>query len=164
VDSTKTEKGYIRNYSEVTRRTFSSFEDNVFNCSNVTADNFKIVIQNNDNQPLNISQVSVDGYVHELVARFTEEADYSLVYGYPSASRPDYDIDHFTSSIPAVLAPLTLGNEVSISNSEAVTDTGSFFENPMWLWGIMIVIIGLLGFFTFKMLGAEKGNSEGAEK
>ena len=160
VDSTKTEKGYIRNYDDITRGTFSSMENNAFFCSNVTTDNFKIVISNHDNQPLNISKLSVDGYVYELVARFTEEADYSLVYGYSSAAQPNYDIDHFTSSIPEVLVPLTIGDEVSISKSETAIDTGSYFENPMRLWGIMGAIIILLGFFTFKMLGAEKGKEE----
>ena len=159
-DSSKSEKGYIVNYYEPSNGTFSSFEENEFEVSNVNTKELKIIISNNDNQPLNISNIKVSGYVKQLVARFTEPADYSLMYGKENAHSAIYDLDHFKESIPEELVPLKLGKEIKIASSEAATDNSSFFENPMWLWGIMGFVILLLGFFTFKMLGSEKGKSE----
>ncbi|MFT4602341.1 MAG: hypothetical protein ACI857_002527 [Arenicella sp.] len=159
-DSTKTEKGYIVNYRHPFEGVLSSIEENQFDIGNRTAKQFKIVIENNDNQPLNITEISVNGYVHELVARFTEDADYRLVYGNPSAPSPNYDIDHFKNSIPNELTPLTIGTEVALKKETVEADTGSFFENPIWLWGIMGVIIVILGYFTFKMMGSNKGQHE----
>jgi Protein of unknown function (DUF3999) len=159
-DSSKSEKGYIVNYYEPSNGIFSSFEENEFEVSNVTTKELKIIISNNDNQPLNISNISVSGYVKQLVARFTEPADYSLTYGNKSAHGAVYDLEHFSESIPEELISLKVGEEISIASSEEAQDNSSFFENPMWLWGIMGFVILLLGFFTFKMLGSEKGKSE----
>jgi hypothetical protein len=159
-DSTKTEKGYIVNYYEPANGIFSSFEETEFSLDGIKTNALKIIISNSDNQPLSISNISISGYVHELVARFTEPADYKLMYGNLSASSPNYDIGHFTESIPEILVPLSLGDEIKIAVSAEAADDSSFFENPIWLWGIMGVVIALLGFFTFKMLGSEKGKTQ----
>ena len=111
----------------------------------------RIEIENFDNRPLKIEGVTVKGYEHQLIARFTEPAKYYLVYGNPKANKPNYDISNFTENIPNTISALNLSKEKTIDKKE-VSKRSPLFENKLWLWGIMGLIICLLGWFTIKMI------------
>jgi hypothetical protein len=114
----------------------------------------KIIIENKDNQPLTIEGILLKGYVHELTARFTEKATYFLVYGNENANKPDYDIERFPDNVPKMLSTLELGNELEIAKEEA-PKKAPLFENKIWLWVIMGMIILVLGWFSLKMMKKE---------
>lgn len=150
-DSTKTEKGWKYNYKTMTSGTLNSLEENRFKIPNTIAQHLKITIYNNDNQPLSISGVSVKGYKHQLIGRFTETANYMLVYGNALARQPNYDINRFKTNVPTNLKTLKIGEEQIILKQEQ-QKIKPLFENSYWLWGIIGVVILLLGGFTLKML------------
>lgn len=150
-DSLETEKGWKYNYQTFKKGTLNSLEDNEFNFQSIIAQKFKIVINNNDNQPLDITTVEVQGFQYELIARFSEPANYKMVYGNKNASRPNYDISKFKENIPIELTVLQIGAEQSIAKPEQA-GVSALFENETWLWVIMGVVILILGLFTFKML------------
>ncbi|WP_225036284.1 DUF3999 family protein [Winogradskyella sp. SM1960] len=150
-DSVKTEKGWNYYYKTIGNGTLNSLEANHFNFENTIAKHLKLTIYNNDNQPLSIENVSVKGYEHQLVARFTEPADYMLVYGNASASQPIYDITKFKTNVPKQLKALKIGEEDVILHT-IQPKVKPLFENSYWLWGIIGVVILLLGGFTLKML------------
>ncbi|WP_179347792.1 DUF3999 family protein [Winogradskyella pacifica] len=150
-DSIKTEKGWKYSYTTIKNATLNSLEANRFKISNTIAKHLKITIYNGDNQPLTIKDISVKGYEHQLVGRFTEPADYMLVYGNPAASTPNYDIAKFETKIPKALKALKIGAEqIIIKQKQAKVKP--LFENSYWLWAIIIVVILILGGFTLKML------------
>lgn len=151
VDSTKTEKGYFYNYKTLTSGTLNSFENNKFKFSSTLMQRLKVIIHNEDNQALTIDKVIINGYMHELIARFTEPASYYLTYGHKKVRGPQYDIDRFAEKIPQVVLPLKLGVEQVILHKE-VSGTQALFMNKNWLWAIMIIIIVLLGWFSIKMI------------
>ena len=91
------------------------------------------------------------GYVHSLVARFPQSAAYYLVYGNSEVGQPNYDLDRFTSRIPETLARLELGDEQEIEKMDQGL-TQPMFQNKVWLWAIMTVIILSLGWFTVRMM------------
>ncbi|WP_179020070.1 DUF3999 family protein [Winogradskyella forsetii] len=150
-DSTKTEKGWKYHYKTITSGTLNSLEANRFLFGNTIAKHLKITIYNSDNQPLTISDVTAKGYEYRLIGRFTEPADYTLVYGNPSAIQPNYDINKFKSKIPNDLKPLKVGAEEVILKPEQQKVT-PLFENGYWLWAIIGVVILVLGGFTLRML------------
>jgi hypothetical protein len=150
-DSFETDRGWNYNYSTLTSGTLSSMEENAFKFSSKTVQQLKIIIDNQANEPLTISSIEVKGYVHELVARFTREASYFLVYGNNAAVLPQYDIARFSDNIPETLTTLELGDELKIEKTEAPV-TNPLFINEKWLWVVMIVIILLLGWFSIRML------------
>ncbi len=150
-DSFHTEKGWKYNYSELASGTLNSMEENELKFPGKIVRKIKILISNQDNSPLTIDTIQIKGYEHELVARFTENANYYLVYGSSIHSRPDYDINRFTDKIPAMLSPLELGQELTIDKEQA-SITEPLFRNKAWLWSIMIVIIVTLGWFSLKMM------------
>ena len=150
-DSVKTEKGWLYNYRTLTSGTLNSIEKSGFNFKSTTIQKLKIVIHNGANQPLEIDEIQVKGYLHELVARFTEKATYFLTYGNQSVSKPNYDINHFANKIPNSLTKLELGEELILDKEETIV-AEPLFKNKAWLWAVMSFIILLLGWFSLKMI------------
>jgi hypothetical protein len=150
-DSTKTPTGWIPVYNRLLEGTLNSLEKNEFKFNSMTLKEIKVIIDNQDNAALRIQSVSVKGYDHQLIARFDTPATYYLAYGNKNAVKPDYDIERFVDSIPTSLTPLMLGHEQIIKRESAKPDK-PLFENKMWLWAIMGIIIILLAWFTLKMI------------
>jgi hypothetical protein len=153
-DSTKTEQGWKYNYNTLASGILNSVEKNEFKFSSKTVQKLKILIHNQDNQPLTIDSLKVMGYEHEILARFTNQATYFLTYGNKIAVRPNYDIDRFTDKVPLTLTKLDIGNELIIEK-EQVSETAPLFKNKTWLWGIISLTILVLGWFTTKMMRKE---------
>lgn len=153
-DSTKTEHGWKYNYNTLASGILNSVEKNEFKFSSKTVQKLKILIHNQDNQPLTIDSLNVMGYEHEILARFTDQATYFLTYGNKIAARPNYDIDRFTDKVPLTLTTLEIGNELIIEK-EQISETVPLFKNKTWLWGIISLTILVLGWFTTKMMRKE---------
>ena len=151
VDSTKTETGMRYRYQNLYSGTLNSLRPNVFSFSPVNVSELRIVVENGNNQPLEIEEITASGYENKLLARFTEEADYFLVYGKESAGNPNYDIVRFQKNIPTDLTQLTLGEAIAIPKKPEVV-VAPLFESERWLWAIIVVVVGLLGVFTLRMM------------
>jgi hypothetical protein len=155
VDSVETAKGWKYNYQTLGTETLNSLEENEFQLSSqVISKKLKILIHNQDNRPLSIGEIEVNGYVHELLARFTEKATYQLVYGNKHIGKPNYDIDRFQDKIPKEMTALVLGAPQIIAAEEPLTSV-PLFKNKIWLWAVMLTIILLLGWFSLRMLNAK---------
>lgn len=150
-DSIKTEQGWKYNYRTLTSGILNSVEDNKLTFNSTTVQRLKILISNQDNQPLDFDTIRVKGSVHELVARFTKPATYYLTYGNKKAAKPHYDIDRFADKLPKVLTTLTLGKEVAIKKEKAVV-IEPLFKNKGWLWLIITLLIIILGWVSVKMI------------
>ncbi|MEP2279141.1 DUF3999 family protein [Maribacter sp.] len=153
-DSVQTEKGFYYNYRPLAKRTLSSMEDNSFQLPGTLANKVRVIVLNNDNQPLKISGAKLKGYIHTLTTRFIEPATYYLVYGKPNTNFPNYDISKTTVSLPENITKLDFGNVVEIPKP-VIETTNPLFENKWWLWLIIAVVIALLGYFTIGMMKKE---------
>ena len=150
-DSLKTEQGWRYSYRRLGSGTLSSLEQNVFEFNNTLLQKLRITIHNHDNIHLTPDAITIKGYLHELIARFTEPARYYLAYNQQKASRPNYDLSYFEDRITDSLTTLTLGEEEEIVRKrERIKEP--LFENKAWLWGIMTVIILVLGGFSIRMI------------
>lgn len=154
-DSIATEKGWKFQYRTLKRTTLNSIEPNQFTFENTLAKKFKITITNRDNQPLQISDVTVAGNQYQLITRFTEAAKYVLAYGNKNARKPMYDIQKFTNTIPETVTALQLGKQQFIE-VPAPDKPLPLFESKYWLWAVMFIVIILLGGFTLKMIKSSK--------
>lgn len=151
VDSFNTEQGWKYNYRNVASGVLHSLSKNEFRFDNAIAQKFRITIHNDDNQSLSIDNVEVKGNVYRLLARFTKKADYFLVYGKENATPPAYDLSHFINQIPDSLIQLDPGNEVPVTQL-TTSDVQPLFQNKIWLWLVMGVIMVTLGWFSVKMM------------
>ena len=154
-DSTKSQDGWNYIYSTVEEGTLNSFEKNKFYLNNIVLKKIKLIIENDDNRPLQIDSVRVEGNVYSLEARFDKPAEYFLFYGNTGAFKPKYDISRFTEKIPSSTTVVEIGVEER-KNKIGISEKVSLFENKMWLWFIMTIIIIILGWFSFKMMQEKK--------
>ena len=150
-DSFKTQQGWKYNYKTLTSGIVNSGGENEFTFNGTITQKLKIYIHNQDNTPLKIGKIQTNGHVYELFARFTEPATYFLVYGNKNAKKPNYDISRFTEKIPKTLTEIELGNEQTIKSGKQQSSV-PLFQNKIWLWVIMTVIIILLGWFSLNMI------------
>ncbi len=151
-DSLKTETGTHYYYKPLYNGTLSAFEANNFNFKNTLCKTLRLTIYNNDNAPLEITNITVKGPKYQLTARFNTNAKYSLYYGSNNLKAPKYDILNFKSTVPNTLKALNLGEAQSIKNRVEATSKNSSFFNASVLWIVMGIVILLLGIFTLKML------------
>jgi len=150
-DSVKTEKGWIYNYSTLSSGIINSFEDNNFSFDSRTVQKLRILINNFDNQALKFDSIIVRGVVHELFVRFTEEAQYFMIYGNHTPQKPNYEIDYFVDKIPSNPKVLQLKEELFIGKAK-VKEVNPLFISKLWLWTIITIIIIILGWFSVKMM------------
>lgn len=151
-DSFKTDKGIRYHYANLYQGTISSFEKSEYHFPNTITSGLRITIQNNDNQPLRLSDLELKGNIYEIIARFDNPAlSYALYYGNEKSTAPSYEIEKFQSKIPADLTPAIIGEEQK-NPAYSVKIPKPIFENKAWLWIVMSVIIALLGWFSFRML------------
>jgi hypothetical protein len=151
LDSVKTEKGYHINYRNLFYGTLSSLEKNEFDFPNEKAKKIKITIAHQDNEPLEISEVSVKGLQHEIFVRFDKLANYYLTYGNENARMPNYDIRTLPNVLPKIVNTVQLGDPIANAKMET-QETKPLFEDKKWLWGLMILIIGIIVWFTVGMI------------
>ena len=150
-DSTATEKGWRYTYRNLYSGTLTSFDANEFTFRPVLTSKLRVNIQNYDNEPLNITGAEAKGFKYTLVTRLKDEANYYLAYGKENAYTPRYDIQQTGFTLPENLKPLQLGAAEKIPKKVA-PKKASLFENKLWLWLIMGIIILVLGGFTLKMM------------
>lgn len=150
-DSTHTEKGVVYHYHTISNAVLNSIENNHFKFNSILTNRLRIIISNFDNVVLNTDSIEVLGSEHTLTARFSEPADYYLVYSNAGAFKPNYDIAYFKENIPAVITTLSTGEEQTIEK-KAGKSISPLFENQLWLWLIMAVIIIVLGWFSLQMI------------
>jgi hypothetical protein len=149
VDSTKTERGWIKNYQMISGNLITSFRANQFSIPFTLTNRLRLTIENYDNPPLAIAAVQLTGAKVQLRAKLTGETSY-LFYGNREAFGPTYDIEHFKDKIPLQMKQATLGIEERIG--KVPTPISAIFENKAWLWGILLSVVALLGFFTLRMM------------
>jgi len=99
-----------------------------------------------------VSDIKASGPEVKLVSKLGG-GDVYLYYGKKNASAPSYDLAYFQEKIPTALKAVNAGAEENMT--EPVEQTSPLFENQVWLWGIMIGVIALLGFFTLRMMKAK---------
>ena len=152
-DSVITEKGTQYNYTELFNGTISSLEPPEFSFNSTFAMRLKITIENGDNRPLQLPSVELKGPVYEMIGRFDDPSlSYALYYGNKQVDFPNYDLKNFADKIPKQATELTVGSEQNNPTFTTTNVSKPIFENKLWLWLIMGVIIALLGFFGYKML------------
>ena len=150
-DSIKTEKGWRYNYRYLTSGTLNSIEENEFKFESTLAQKIRITLQNYDNEALTIESAQLKGYTFKLISRFNKPAQYYLAYGKVNARKPQYDITQSISKIPLHPKKLALGEVQNIPKKEVPT-VSPIFENKIWLWVVMGIIMLVLGGFTLKMM------------
>lgn len=150
IDSIKINDDWQAYYSDVYSNVLSSLEAPVYRIPEIITNKLRLLIYNHDNEPVTIKNIFVEGDVYKLVARFTEDAQYYLYYGNSFATKPNYDIKYFGDNIPENLKSLSTGEVENLIEAESAISAKKI--KKVWLWGVMGLIVVILGGFTIHMI------------
>jgi hypothetical protein len=120
----------------------------------------KLVILNQDNQPLQVTGVLFSGYTRAVAFLGEPQSAYRLFYGNSKAMSSSYDLAQIYRNFKADEFVLgTLGEERI--NSEYVPPVIPLTERKPWILGVMLGIVGLLlGLVIFRVVKKTAGVTE----
>jgi hypothetical protein len=132
----------------------SSGSDNEFSLEKIKTTFFYIIIENNDNPPLQIKAVNTSQSITRAVAWLEAGKKYSLLVDNADAEQPDYDIALFKDSIPANAPAIGIGTFKKTEPAAVAEQKND--NNKWWLWPAIIGAIAILGFLSWKLLADMK--------
>lgn len=120
----------------------------------IKADTIYLLIENGDNPPLKVSYVSTEVVTRNIIAQLEKDKFYSLLLDNRDAVKPEYDLEQFKDSITNYtpvgiksIAPLV---QIEADNKEP--------PNKQWIWPVIIVVLAILSFLTWKLTTDIKKN------
>jgi hypothetical protein len=128
----------------------SSARPAVWEPEKLRAQDLVLIIDNQDNPPLKIKNVTVYQLKKYLVARLEKDETYSVCAGNEKLFMPHYDLRYFSDSIPDTLATLRT-HRISAIPTGAPSGSGIIFTRTV-LWGVILLVIGLMGFLSVRMI------------
>lgn len=140
-----------KTYEPVATFTLQSNKENTFALSNFKSHDFYLVIHNQDNPPLRITNIQFSFLNTYLVAPLQKTASYYLAFGNEETALPEYDLAYFKDSIPAnlpVIDPTSLKSLNTLPEQKPAT----IFTNKNIIWVAIVLVIALLGFMSYRML------------
>jgi hypothetical protein len=154
MDSTQSPKGWEYFYESIAEGYLTSIEKNEFHFNYSFAKKLRLVIFNADNASIKIKALTLYSPKVELIARLKPSNNTFLYYGNKTIGEPSYDLVAFKEKIPNTAPAISLLDEEKLNKEKE--PVSALIENKIWLWVVMGAIMGLLGFFTLKMM---KGKS-----
>lgn len=153
VDSTKTDKGWVKYHEPIHQGQITSFNENRYDVGSFFTQGLQLTINNFDNLPILVKGITVSGATVKLKAML-KPGEHYLYYGHVSLNKPTYDLKYFKKKIPAEVKTASLGLQENIST--LTMPEPPLFENKVWLWSIMGLVIVVLGFFTIRMMAKKE--------
>lgn len=138
-------------YQLVAQFPLSSSTPHIVTLGGIKADNLRLVIENADNPPLEVSAKAwqLNRY---LLADLQKEKSYTLRLGNKNIGLPNYDLHYFRDSLPAHLPVIEPLDMKALASTVSLPASKSFFSTTLYIWAAIIFAAGLLGYITFKMV------------
>jgi hypothetical protein len=113
---------------------------------------YRLVIENADNPPLEITGISAEGTGRRLVFLGTEGRTYHVEYGSETAQPPSYDTAAVLGSLQKGFQPVTLklGQEVANPGFKSVRGPGNLLNNRVVLALAIVVMVLVLAWALFR--------------
>ena len=152
-DSSTGKKIRLEYYDEAQKDFYlTSDSTNVLMLSKFYAKELILVIDNNDDIPLKISNVRAFQENEYLTAFLQENQKYIVEFGNKNVPPPIYDLKFFKEKIPAKLDVIQVSEITQLIDIKDVKH-GALYIKPFYLWiafGIVIIILSLISVKVFK--------------
>ncbi|MCU0396821.1 MAG: DUF3999 domain-containing protein [Cyclobacteriaceae bacterium] len=152
LDSIQTSSGWYKPLRTLDQGTLTSLGDNILEVPTTITNEIKLTVFNRDNPPLAFRSVRLYRPEIQLTAKL-KPGTLFLFYGSKSVRTPDYDIVRFQNRIP------TERNKAELLAEEVIPDKATIkplFTDKLWLWGIIAIVIIVLGYLTIQMISSRK--------
>jgi len=151
---TKTRK--VKKRTEILKQEISSFSlnsntSNQFQLNGLFEKEFTIEIDNQDNQPLVISNIRLFQNTLAVVADLKSNEKYEVLID-TTLAKPNYDLGNFSENFSSDLPEVSILNLQKINSKIQDASEQSFWQHPVFLWCTIFLTLGLLSYFVFNML------------
>lgn len=136
----------------------SSTEENVLNLNKHRGKQFKLIIDNKDDAPLEVKKIKAYQLSVYLIAYLKVGKSYVIKFGDKKLEKPVYDLRFFEDSIPDELIVASTGRIQKIEQESSKKQKVLDF-NLIYLWGAIGVVTLLLVFVSIKMFFELKNRS-----
>ena len=144
-------------YNAVARFTLSSDQHIFFKIGSRKAATIILEIDNKDNPPLKVTNVTVAQEQQYLIAWLEKGKKYTLLAANPNAAPPQYDLSHFKENIPDNPQVLSYGPLTPVPKTKTATAKQT---SNYWLWPTIIIAVIVLSFLTYKLMKDIKHNGD----
>lgn len=111
---------------------------------------FYLLINNEDNLPLTVTEVKTSFNNKYITTYLENEGNYKLIVDNKNAMLPNYDLSNLTTKMPDSILILQSGKLLAINENKP---SNTSIINYNWiLWPSIITALLILLFFTFKMM------------
>ena len=141
-------KGRIH-YDVLDYLTLNSNSDFTTYFSDYDKDEIFLVIENEDNPPLENISIAAYQLNRYLIAHLEAKMDYNLVFGSDgNGAKPNYDINHFKSSVEQTIPVLSTKEIFPIR----VQGKKKLKSSKLWMWGAIGIVALLLAYLSYNMI------------
>jgi len=113
---------------------------------------YRLVIENGDSPPLKDISLKADGETYELLFLMAPNQNYSLTYGNPLLTTPNYDLlairTALDSKIPAIRGRLGAAKPISLVDPRPTWER--LLENRLLLGCLFTLLLGILGWTLYQ--------------
>ena len=146
----------IRKRTENFKQEISSFNlnsntSNSFQLNSFFEKEFTVEIDNQDNQPLDISKINVFQNTLSVITDLKANEKYEVIID-STLSTPNYDLTNFTQNLLADLPKVTIINLKKTNAEFKNASEKAFWQQPVFLWSAILLAIAILGYFVISML------------
>ena len=152
-DKERVEKHKTVKYQhDIARFSMASNQSNAFEIANTKQQFLFIEIENQDNPPLQITDIKFYQKPIFAIAELKSNENYTITTGYSNRKLPNYDLAYFKETISDAL-PETQITSIELQKQDNKADAqASFWQQPWFMW-LCIVIAGLMIlFFSMKLV------------
>ncbi len=112
----------------------------------------RLIIDNNDDRPLEISGIKVLGYPRQVLFRREPGRQYRLLYGNREAKAPSYDLTKIVSYLKlGELETVSLGEEMPGALPPAAPQRPWLDRQPIALWITLVLAASILGGLIYRL-------------
>ncbi len=149
-DSSRTEQGWVYYTEPMHAGVLTSYQADTVYFAPTRCHVIQLTIDNDDNPPIDLASASFWSPQVRAIA-YLQPGEYQLNYGNPRIHAPTYDVAHFEQEWNDSIPFLYLGEAKEMVQQEKRV-VQPWFRDPRWLWGALLAIGTLLGYFTVRML------------
>ena len=148
----QSKKGATEHYYELLSEIeLSSKQKSIIDLSGIMANQFLIVIENEDNPSLEIAELKTYQLNRYLTAWLKQHDHYKLSIGNADLLEPTYDLAFFKDNIPYQPSVLAIG-AITIFQKVKPQLSTTFFTNQSIIWIAIIIVIIILGIMSVKLI------------
>lgn len=139
-------------YDEVlTNFNLNSKNSPIIYFNSIELSDFIIEIENQDNQPLSISNIQILQKPIVIVSKLKANEMYQVIID-TTYTKPSYDLESFVAETVVNLPEVVISNFEKVSVNEAKVTAKSFWQTKLFMWICIIVGGAVVAYFAFGLL------------